>query len=286
MSEHVHYRPVWFFVCVFVVTWSAWFAAAYCSHQHKSDEVIGVLMLLGLFGPAVAAFLLSSGARVVRYDMLRRMFRFCHIRLRFWLVAVVLIPATIAVSIVLSPVIGQSLGQLQLSPGIGVMDGSPLFSLVIIFLAPAIEELGWSSYGIDSLQDKCGNIFTAAVLFGVLWSLWHLPLFFIKGYYHYRLLAENPWFAVNFFISVVPLAVITNWLYFKNGRSIPLAIIFHVSAVLSSELFMVTNQTKCLVTLVCAVVAAVIVGKDTDFFFATRPKLASLSPPFINPTPL
>ncbi|WP_027186912.1 CPBP family intramembrane glutamic endopeptidase [Desulfovibrio cuneatus] len=273
MSKHVVYRPVGFFTCAFALSWCFWFSAAYYSHRQNGEVMIGVLMLLGLFGPAVAAFFFS-GPGILRQDIRQRMFRFCHTPLRFWLVAVLLVPAVIVVAILLSPLIGQSLSQLRLSPSIGVMEGSPLFSLIIIFLAPAIEELGWSSYGIDSLQHKCGNIFNSAILFGILWSLWHLPLFFIKGYYHYRLFAENPLFAFNFFVSVVPLTIITNWLYFRNDRSIPLAIIFHVSAVLSSELFMVTNETKCLVTVVCTAVAAVIIWKDTDFFFATRPTLA------------
>jgi hypothetical protein len=84
----------------------------------------------------------------------------------------------------------------------------------------------------------------------MLWSLWHLPLFFIQGYYHHSLVEENMIYALNFFISVLPLTFITNWLYYKNDRSILGAILFHVSTVLSAEMFLVTNQTKCIVTIV------------------------------------
>jgi membrane protease YdiL (CAAX protease family) len=49
--------------------------------------------------------------------------------------------------------------------------------------APAVEELGWRGYGMDSLR-SCFSLFTASLYFALLWALWHLPLFFINNYYH------------------------------------------------------------------------------------------------------
>ena len=155
------------------------------------------------------------------------------------------------------------------------MDGRPLVSLLIPFLAPALEELGWSGYGIDSLRSRF-NLFTTSALFGLAWSLWHLPLFFINGYYHYNILNENIVYALNFFVSVIPMTFITNWLYFKNNRSIIVAIVFHVVVVISSEIFMVTNQTKCLVTVLITLFTVELLIRDKDFFFGKKAEKPAL----------
>ncbi len=51
--------------------------------------------------------------------------------------------------------------------------------MVILFLAPTLEELGWRGYGVDSLRSKF-SLFKTTMLFAVIWGLWHLPLFFIQ----------------------------------------------------------------------------------------------------------
>ena len=45
-----------------------------------------------------------------------------------------------------------------------------------------IEELGWRGYVLDRLQEKRSALVSSLIL-GVVWSLWHLPLFFVQGSY-------------------------------------------------------------------------------------------------------
>ena len=51
---------------------------------------------------------------------------------------------------------------------------SAMFATVV----PFIEELGWRGYVLDRLQ-ATRSALTATLILGVVWSLWHLPLFFI-----------------------------------------------------------------------------------------------------------
>jgi membrane protease YdiL (CAAX protease family) len=68
-----------------------------------------------------------------------------------------------------------------------VMKGWQYFSLIVpLVLAPAMEKIGWRGYGIDSLRAHF-NLLSTSMMFALLWGLWHLPLFFIKGYYQYEL---------------------------------------------------------------------------------------------------
>jgi hypothetical protein len=57
---------------------------------------------------------------------------------------------------------------------------------------------------------------------------WHAPLALIDGTYQHGLASmDNKAFLANFFGSVIPAAIIANWFYYKNSRSIGLAIILH-----------------------------------------------------------
>lgn len=272
--ETVKYSPIKYFSLTFLITWGTWIVAAVISQGGSASLTEGSvmpLMAIGLFGPLFAAVILMIGKnkKDLRRDIISKFTNVSRIRPRYLPLVFFLMPVTIVIAIFLSLLMGQSIDQLALSPEFSIVEGSIALSWIIAFLAPALEELGWSGYGIDSLRGH-RKLLTSAILFGVIWALWHLPLFFIKGYYHYNLLAENPVYMVNFFVSVIPMTVITNWLYYRNDRSIIVAIAFHAIINVCSEAFCVTNFTKCIVTLVVIVFAVLIVYLDRAFFFKSR----------------
>jgi hypothetical protein len=68
------------------------------------------------------------------------------------------------------------------------------------------------------------------LIFGFVWGLWHLPLFWIAGTYHYGLRQLGIGYMLNFLISISPLGFLTTWVYVKNNRSMLACIIFHLLA--------------------------------------------------------
>ena len=127
--------------------------------------------------------------------------------------------------------------------------------ILALVLAPIMEEMGWHGDGVDSLRAGSGMLKTV-LHFGVLLSAWHAPLFLISGTYQNSLIKMgNPIFAVNFFVSVVPAAIIATWLYYKNNRSITAAVLPH--CMLNAGLV-----TKCIATLLNAAVAVFIIVID------------------------
>ena len=142
----------------------------------------------------------------------------------FYALLAVLMPFTvICVSIVLSLWFGQARDQFRLSVGSNL---PPLIMLALL-LAPICEETGWHGYGVDSLRSKAGMM-KATLLFAALWCAWHAPLVLLGGTYQHELaVMNNKIFVANFFVSVIPAAIIANWFYYKNDRSIAASILLH-----------------------------------------------------------
>ena len=180
MDRTYDYRPVPFFVMAYVVTWIPWSVAAYVGSQNSesSESYVSLFNLVGLLGPlAVALFLiLSSGSEALKSDFRDRLFNLRRIRPLYLIVAIVMPPTVMGLSIWLSLWFGQSADQFRLSPGANL---SALIILAVI-LAPIIEEMGWRGYRVDSLRAKSGMT-KATLLFGALWSAWHAPLALIGG---------------------------------------------------------------------------------------------------------
>jgi uncharacterized protein len=179
LERSYQYRPAPFFLLAYAVTWTLWFVGIYVGSRPDLEAYGSVLSLVGLLGPIGTALYLvfTSGSEALRSDFKDRLFNLRRIRPIFVLAAVA-IPFAVILSILLSAAFGQPTDQFKLSGG-----GNLLAMMILaMVLAPIMEEVGWHGYGVDSLRAKTGML-QATLLFGVLWSVWHAPLFLIGGTY-------------------------------------------------------------------------------------------------------
>ena len=58
-----------------------------------------------------------------------------------------------------------------------------------------------------------------------------------------------------------------NWLYYKTGRNILVAVVFHTTAGYFNEIFSTHPDSKIIQTVLLIVLAVVVVLKERDFFF-------------------
>lgn len=224
-------------------------------------------MLLGLISPAVTAVItvLTSGSKALKADLKRKLVGFYRIKPLNILAAVLLFSAIVVISILLSTLFGQSLKQFSFTEDFSFSIGGAS-ALLTILLAAVIEEVGWRGYGEDSVASYF-SWFTESIIFGFVWALWHLPLFWIEGTYHYGLKELGFVYVLNFLLSVSPLGFITTWVYVKNNRSMLACIIFHLFVNTMQEKIAMTAQTKCVETAVVFIFAAIIVLKNKEMFF-------------------
>jgi len=264
------YKPVRFYATVFVLTWAFWIAAAIVGRTSSSNSASLGLMLLGLLVPSAIALytILSSGDAALKRDLRLKFTGLFRVKPLVVTAAIVIFGAIITISILLSTLIGQSFDQFALVDDFSFAGGG-VTALLTIILAALLEELGWRGYAEDAIAFYC-SWWKESAIFGVVWGLWHLPLFFIPDTYHYNILHENPLFMANFFLSIIPLSFIFTWVYVKNERSIIACMIFHFFVNFLQEKIAMTDITKCVQTLVLITAAAIIVALNKDLFFETR----------------
>ena len=264
------YKPFRFYIVVFLLTWLFWIAAAILGSHGADEGLTNSLMLLGLLVPSVTAIfmILSSKNAALKADLKHKLFGLFRVKPMVVVASIVAFFAIIAMSILVSLAFGQSLSQFSFVAGFSFSIGG-VPTLLTLVLAALLEELGWRGYAEDSIASYC-SWWKESLIFGVVWSLWHVPLFFIHGTYQWEILQQNPWFMVNFLVSIMPLGFLFTWVYVKNDRSIFACMIFHLFVNLLQEEIALTQVTKCIETGVLLIAAAVVVILNRELFFETK----------------
>jgi membrane protease YdiL (CAAX protease family) len=259
------YRPVLFFALAYLFTWIFWIPAIFIKGNAGA-----ALMMIGLIMPAVIStlFIVLSGSDLLKKDLKVKLVGLYKVRWGNVGLAILQFAGIVAASIVLSLCFGQSLDQFSFTEDFSFTGVGIGTAFVTITLAAILEEVGWKGYCEDSIGAYM-NWFWESMIFGVIWSLWHLPLIFIEGTYHAGLMV-NPLFVVNFFVSAVPMGFIITWVYLVSDRSILACIIYHFVVNFLQEKIAMTPETKCVETIVVFVVAAFLVITNKDMFFETR----------------
>lgn len=262
-------QTVLFYVLATIIPWTFWFIAAHVSHNVPENrgaaDIATALGLAGLFAPMIIAFWLIYRNNDLRKDTFGRFLNFKTEKLSFYVIACLLMPASILLAQAVSLLFGYSASQFVITGHFTFTSGVfPVWFLLI--LAPVIEELAWHSYGTDSLRSRM-NLFTASILFGIYWAIWHLPLSFVKDYYHANVVNEGWIYGLNFVVSLVPFVILMNWLYYKTNRNILVASVFHITAGYFNEIFATHPDSKCIQTVILLIVSVIVVIKEKDLFF-------------------
>lgn len=197
----------------------------------------------------VAAFILMYQENKIRgvKELLERVFDYKRIKNKGWyLPALLFMPLTMVISYWLMCWFGLPLPDPDIPLAV-----IPIFFLSF-FIGAVCEELGWTGYGIDPLQERHGAL-AAGVILGAVWAIWHV----IPWYQGHPDLA---WVASQFAATVV-LRVIMVWLYNNTGKSLFSVILFHTMINVSEYAFpnYGSHFTPFLTFMVVAAVAAMVI---------------------------
>jgi uncharacterized protein len=220
--------PVTYFVLAFAFTWALWVPAALEARGLISPLPVPATFL-GAFGPLVAAVVvtaLESGRAGLR-SLLDRIVRW-RVAPVWYGVAILGPIALMLAAIALHVVLG---GQ---PPSLGLLIGAlPTLLIYIVYMMLTValgEEVGWRGYALPALQARYSALIASLIL-GVMWALWHLPVFFNPDTF-YSNLPFGLWLAY-----LIPFAVLITWVFNSAGGSVLMAMFFHAVLNASGELW-------------------------------------------------
>ena len=227
MNTHQKLPFPWLFLALtFAISWALWIAAA-LSGKSTAELPTAPLYLLGGFGPSIAAILLLSlrSDPQTRRDFWRRVIDFSRIRPLWYLLIFLMIPLVTVAAYGFDILLGGGPYSFPIAAMLAqpaVLIGTLILSIVA---GPLSEELGWRGYALDRLQTRLAPL-PAALLLGLLWWAWHLPLFFIRGTSHNTWGLFSP-LSLLFLLNVLTLSVFISWAYNHNRLSTLAAILIH-----------------------------------------------------------
>ncbi len=222
-------------------------------------------MLLGSLVPssvAIALVAVQYGKAGVR-KLLHRLLIW---RVGFgWWAAVVLLSTLAAVAVGLSILVGgESPDVTVVVPGAVV-----LFFLSIFPGSAGGEEIGWRGFALPHLQ-SARSALTASLALGVVWGVWHLPLYLIGADIR-PIGLFAPWVVLT-----VAMSVILTWVYNGTGGSLLLVVVFHAAANVPLTVFYeplddnVTQPFLIYVALMVVAAAVVVVATGPAALSRTR----------------
>jgi membrane protease YdiL (CAAX protease family) len=163
-------------------------------------------------------------------------------------------------------VIAGTAGQLTINRILGNTFNGTLFLtqlgsfLPLLILGPLSEEIGWRGYALPRLQTRW-NALTSSLIVGLVWALWHLPLFMMVGTSQHEL--GDPF--ISFLIKITASSILYTWLYNNTKHSLWSAILLHwlytyASLVVSSGITRspLYNWFECLPYVIIAIVVVLI----------------------------
>ena len=230
----------WRFIAIaFGISWTCWFFVALTGRNIFTDLEVGIVAVLGGFGPALAGIIMvyrTNDQDFIR-DYWRRVFDLRRIRAVWFLPIFFLYPLTVLLTFLLMGIEldASPLAEMLRNPGTLVTT----FIFVFIF-GPFSEELGWRDYALDWLQARY-SAFVSSVILGVIWWAWHLPLLAVAGSFLYEN-GNDPVFLAGYLSVVIIYSVLFTWVYNNNARSVLAIILLHFSINLTSRIFVMPAE--------------------------------------------
>lgn len=221
--------PWTFFILAFLITWLIWSPGLLATWGLIELPVpFLVIHMIGSWGPFLAACWVigREGGRAGLKSFLKRGLDW-HISWK-WVLIVVLLPLLLGLAPLLLHVLAG-----------GPAPALPIFSQPWMILGVfalyfttggANEEWGWRGFALDRLQNRWSAL-KASIVLGLVWGVWHLPLFFIEytGQYHMSLVA--------FVLFAPAMSVLHTWVYNSTGRNLVSAWLLHAMFGTAWEIF-------------------------------------------------
>jgi membrane protease YdiL (CAAX protease family) len=214
---------------VFALTWPLQIIDALGSHGMLPIRVSILLQLLFVaYMPTVAALIitaLTSGRTGVRTLLQKALI--WRVAFHWYAVAIFGFALICGSAIILGNAVSNEPSVPLLGPDAAQLSGWQLIIMIpVLFLLTTVvngEELAWRGFALPRLQTRW-NALTSSIILGIIWAVFHLPLFFTltgSSIDSLSILSRS--------IQLIGASVIFTWLYNHTHGSVLLAYLLHGS---------------------------------------------------------
>ena len=224
MFKQVRAHPLAFFLgLTFLLSWSIWLPMALDRYAllpaRLNSTYVQVGRMLGTFGPAISAILLSlaiggkPGAKVLLGQLGK-----WRVGWGFFAAAALVYPSLVFLVAGLYRLLPGS-GPLPFLP---VSVSSVIVTPIILALTVLGEEIGWRGFALPHLQRRFPAVQSSLIL-GTIHTFWHLPFWTVLG--------ELDQFGWSYWLIswafVLALTIYLTWLMNNTGNSVLMAVVLH-----------------------------------------------------------
>jgi membrane protease YdiL (CAAX protease family) len=209
-----------FFAATFAITWSLQLPALLAHWGLASGPPEKYLALTGLggLGPLLAAMLASwrepGGVRALFAPL-----KTWRVGFGWYPLALFLPGAIFSVGMAVRALFGGA----DAGPWFYWPSAAPLIIAMVVF--PVGEEFGWRGFALPRLLRVHGAV-RASLLLGLIWGVWHLPMFLLVGIKPRELALMAVFFPAA--------SLVFTWLYRHTRGSMLLALLMHMGAHLNN----------------------------------------------------
>ncbi|MHC5215612.1 CPBP family glutamic-type intramembrane protease [Enterococcus sp. LJL128] len=245
-----HKRSISHFLAfTFTLSWSLWGGAIFltqCLHMPFQHPIVMILFIFGGISPAISELIMhkKSSSKDEWQQFLGNILNFRHS------VSIYLVIILLAFSFAFLPVL---LG--------GAVQKLPIYlaflEFPIMIIGGGIEEIGWRGFLQPALQKKY-SVFASDTIVAVIWTLWHVPLWFIAGS------NQSTMNFLYFSVACLSLSYLLGGLY-NYTNSIYLCIVFHALINAFWDVYVLNGQMfSAFVLLIVSIAFALFLKKTRE----------------------
>lgn len=218
----IKYIKTIFVMVTLILTWMIWILGDMFYKEH-----ISVFITIGTLIPSIVGlFLLYILNKQKLIESLKSGVSF-HISFKNFLFIFLTIPFISLISYLIMVIFHLDLPDVSYQ-----LYELPIVFIVIMFtMGPVGEEFGWRGLLANQMMKQNGVLKTSLTI-GLIWSLWHLPLFFIKDALQYTFVSLYGFIPafLGYLIYTLLLSIFITILYQRTKYKLSSAIFIHTIA--------------------------------------------------------
>jgi len=223
-----HYQFIIFLILTILISWLPWYISGN-----------GFFV----FGPSIAGIIIIASTKGKKgLQQITSQALHWRVNLRWWGISLFISALILLLSILINILLdGETSAFTFIRKEWYLL---PIFFVMTIIGGPLAEEFGWRGFALPYLQKRI-NPFISSLIIGIIWGLWHLPLFFQQNTLHAQIGIQ---LLPIYVLGEIGLSILITWIYNKANSSLLVgAIILHNADNFWASI-LITDETLTTVT--------------------------------------